>query len=44
MGNYPVTKLVGLALKLRQLKEKFGVMCSRSQQNLLCFAEDGNEM
>ena len=35
MANYPVTKLVGVALKLRKLNEKFAViMCSCSQQNL----------
>lgn len=33
-ANYPVTKLVGVALKLRKLNEKFAVVCSRSQQNL----------
>ena len=34
MANYPVTKLVGVALKLRKLNEKFAVMRSCSQQNL----------
>ena len=34
MANYPVLKLVGVALKFRKLNEKFAVVCSRSQQNL----------
>ena len=34
MANYPVTKLVGVTLKLRKLNEKFAVMCPCSQQNL----------
>ena len=34
MANYPVTKLGGVALKLRKLNEKSAVMCSCSQQNL----------
>ena len=34
MVNYPVTKLVGLTLKLRKLNETFAIMCSCSQQNL----------
>ena len=34
MLNYPVLKLVGVALKFRKLNEKFAVVCSRSQQNL----------
>ena len=34
MANYPVTKLVGVTLKLRKLNEKFAVMRSSSQQNL----------
>ena len=34
MANYPVTKLVGVTLKLRKLNEKFAVMRSCSQQNL----------
>ena len=33
MANYPVIKLVGLALKLRKLNEKFAVVLSRSQHN-----------
>ena len=33
MANYPVIKLVGVALKLRELNEKFAVVLSRSQQN-----------
>ena len=33
-ANYPVTKLVGVALKLRELNEKFVVMCSCSQETL----------
>ena len=34
MANYTVTKLVGVTLELRKLKEKFAVMRSCSQQNL----------
>ena len=34
MANYPVTKLVGVTLKLRKLNEKFAVMRSCSQQHL----------
>ena len=34
MANCPVTKLVGVTLKLRKLNEKFAVMRSCSQQNL----------
>ena len=34
MANYPVTKLVGVTLKLGKLNEKFAVMRSCSQQNL----------
>ena len=34
MANYPITKLVGVMLKLRKLNEKFALMCSCSQQNL----------
>ena len=34
MANYPVTKLVGVTLKLRKVNEKFAVMRSCSQQNL----------
>ena len=34
MAKYPVTKLVGVTLKLRKLNEKFAVMRSCSQQNL----------
>ena len=34
MANYPVTKLVGVTLKLSRLNEKFAVMRSCSQQNL----------
>ena len=34
VANYPVTKLVGVTLKLRKLNEKFAVMRSCSQQNL----------
>ena len=34
MANYPVTKLVGVTLKLRKLNEKFALMRSCSQQNL----------
>ena len=34
MANYPVTKLVGVTLKLRKLNEKFAVMRLCSQQNL----------
>ena len=37
MANYPVTKLVGVMLKLRKLNEKFAVMRSCSQQNLEFF-------
>ena len=33
MANYPVIKLIGVALKLRKLNEKFTVVLSRSQQN-----------
>ena len=32
MANYPVTKLVGVALKLRKLNEKFAVVRSFSQK------------
>ena len=34
MANYPVTKLVGITLKLRKLNEKFAIMRLCSQQNL----------
>ena len=34
MAAYPVTKLVGVTLKLRKVNEKFAVMRSCSQQNL----------
>ena len=34
MANYPVTKLVGVTLKLRKLNEKSAVVRSCSQQNL----------
>ena len=50
MANYPVTKLVGVTLKLRKLNEKFAVMrsCSQKTLNLVislwCFAVNGNEM
>ena len=50
IANYPVTKLVGVMLKLRKLNEKFAVTRFCSQQNLefghftLIFAGDGNEM
>ena len=50
MANYPVTKLVGVTLKLRKLNEKIAVMHSCSHQHLkfghftLFFAEVGNEM
>ena len=33
MANYPVIKLVEVALKLRKLNEKLAVVLSRSQQN-----------
>ena len=33
IASYPVIKLVGVALKLRELNEKFAVVLSRSQQN-----------
>ena len=33
MAHYPVIKLVGVALKLRKLTEKFAVVLPRSQQN-----------
>ena len=32
-ANYPVTRFVGVALKLRKLNEKITVVCSRSQQS-----------
>ena len=32
-ANYPVAKLVGVALKLRKLNEKFAAVSSRSQQS-----------
>ena len=34
MTNYPVTKLLGVALKLRKLNEKIVVTCLRSLQDL----------
>ena len=34
MANYPVTKLVGVTLKLRKLNETFAVMRACSQQHL----------
>ena len=49
-ANYPGTKLVGVALKLRKLNEKFAVVCSLSQQtlnlviSLWFFAEDGKKI
>ena len=33
MANCPVIRLVGVALKLRKVNEKFAVVLSRSQQN-----------
>ena len=50
MANYPGTKLVGVAYKLRKKMQKFTVVRSRSPQNPVnvvisrCFAEDGKEM
>ena len=37
MANYPGTKLVGVALKVRKLNEKFAVVLSCSQKNPLEF-------